>query len=145
MEVYMCLLYGTLQLDINAGNCPYDALQNDVVDAQNAGGCSIVCGDMKARTAEQDDHTQLADLQDFVDVPEEGAYLGADAPQRCSCNKAPTAGTWGDELLKLCWSTELLIVSGQNATGQYTYTSPQGQSVAEYFLASAQHLSSVLT
>ena len=79
---------------VNAGNCPYDTLQNDIVDAQNARGCIVVCGDMNARTAEQDDYTRLADLQDFVDVPEEGAYLGADVPPRCRCDKADTAGTW---------------------------------------------------
>ena len=39
---------------------------------------------MNAKKAEQDDYTRLADiinLQDFVDVPKEGAYLGADNPQ----------------------------------------------------------------
>ena len=83
----------------------------------------------------QDDYTRLADLQDFVDVPEEGAYLGADVPQRCNCDKAPNAGTWGGELLELCRSTELLIVNGRtqgDPTGGYTYTSPQGQSVVDY-------------
>ena len=96
---------------------PHDTLQNDIVDAQNAGGCIIVCGDMNARTAEQDDYTGLADLQDFVDVPEEGAYLGADVPQRCNCDKAPNAGTWGGELLELCRSAELLIVNGEIPLG----------------------------
>ena len=45
-------------------------------------------------------------------VPEEGAYLGADVPQRSNCDKAPTNNTWGEELLELCRSTELLIVNG---------------------------------
>ena len=86
---------------VNANNCPYNTLQNDIVDAQNAGGCIIVCDDMNARTAEQYDYTRLADLQDFVDGPEEGAYLGADVPQRSNYDKAPTNGTWGEELLEL--------------------------------------------
>lgn len=49
-----------------------------------------MCGHMNARTAEQADYTRLTDLQDFVDVPEEGAYihLGADVPQRRNCDKA---------------------------------------------------------
>ena len=73
-QVYLCVCYiAPPSSTVNAGNCPYDTLQNDIVDAQNAGGCIIVCGDMNARTAEQDDYTRLADLQDFVDVPEEGA------------------------------------------------------------------------
>ena len=91
-------------------------------------------------------YTRLADLQDFVDVPEEGAYLGADVPQRSNCDKASTTGTWGEELLELCRSTELLIVNGRtpgDPTGRFTFTSPQGQSVVDYFLVSAQHLSSV--
>ena len=92
-EVYLCVCYiASPSSTFNAGNCPYDTLQNDIVDAQNAGGCIIVCGDMNARTAEQDDYTRHVDLQDFVDVPEEGAYLGADVPQRCNCDNA---GTWG--------------------------------------------------
>ena len=127
---------------VNAGNYPYDLLQNDVVDAQNAGGCIIVCGDMNARTAEQDDYTRFADLQNFVDVSEEGAYLGADVPQRCSCDKAPSAGTWGGELLELCRSTELLIVIGRTLgshRGLYLYQ-PSG---AKCGGVSAQHLSSV--
>ena len=45
-------------------------------------------------------YTRLADLQDFVDVPEEGAYLGADVPQRSNCDKASTTGTWE----KSCWN-----------------------------------------
>ena len=146
-EVYLCVCYmAPSRSPVNTGICPYDMLQNDIIDAQNAGGCIVVCGDMNARTAEQDDYTRLADLQEFVDVPEEGAYLGADVPQRCNCDKAPTAGTWEDELLKLCRSTELLIVNGRtpgDPSGDNTFTSPQGQSVRDYFLVSAQHLSSV--
>ena len=146
-EVYLCVCYiAPSSSTLNASNCSYDTLQNDIVDAQNAGGCIIVCGDMNARTAEQDDYTRLADLQDFVDVPEEGAYLGADVPQRSNCDKASTTGTWGEELLELCRSTELLIVNGRtpgDPTGRFTFTSPQGQSVVDYFLVSAQRLSSV--
>ena len=48
---------------------------------------------MNARAAEQDDYTRLADLQDFVDIPEEEKYLGADVPKRCNCDKACNAGT----------------------------------------------------
>ena len=102
---------------------------------------------MNARTAEEDDCIRLADLQDFVDVPEDGAYLVTDLPQRCNCDKAPNAGTWGGKLLELWWSTELLIVNGRtpgDPTGGYTYTSPQGQSGVDYFLVSAQHLSSAI-
>ena len=66
--------------------------------------------------------------------------FGADVPQRCNCKKAPTIGTWGDELLEIYRSTELLIVSGQtsgDSTGQHTLTSSLGQSVVDYFLVSA--------
>jgi len=37
----------------------------------------IVCGDMNARTAEVDDCIRFADLQGYLDVPDEGAYLNA--------------------------------------------------------------------
>ena len=49
-------------------------------------------------------------------------------------------------MLELCRPTELLIVNGRtpgDPTGEFTFTSPQRQSVADYFLVSAQHLSSV--
>ena len=89
-QVYLCVCYiAPPSSTVNAGNCPYDTLQNDIVDAQNAGGCIIVCGDMNARTAEQDDYTRLADLQDFVDVTEEGAYLGADVPKDATVIRPP--------------------------------------------------------
>ena len=150
-EVYLCVYYiAPSSSTVHASNCPYDTLQNAIVDAQNAGGCIIVCGDINARTAEQDDYTRLADLQDFIDVPEEGAYLGADVPQRSNCDNAPTTGTWGEELLELCRSTELLIANGQTPGAPYREihlhhggASPQKQSVKDYFLVSAQHLSSV--
>ena len=62
-EVYMYVTYVAPSSSIvTAGNCPYDTLQTDIVDAQNAGGCIIVCGDMNARTEKQDDYARLADL-----------------------------------------------------------------------------------
>ena len=76
-EACLCVCYmAPSSSTVNAG----DTLQNDIVDAQNAGGCIIVCGDVNARTAEQVDYTRLGDLQDCIDVPEERAYLGADIP-----------------------------------------------------------------
>ena len=54
----------------------------------------IVRRDMNASTAEQADYTRPADLQDFVEVPEEGAYLGADVAQKRNCDKASGAGNW---------------------------------------------------
>ncbi|DBA98287.1 TPA: hypothetical protein ACH3X1_001208 [Trebouxia sp. C0004] len=81
----------------------------DIVEAKIAGGCIVVCGDMNARTAELDDYIRLADLQDYVDVSDEGAYLNFYVPKRSNCDKKPPgSGTWGCELLELCWFTELL-------------------------------------
>ncbi len=37
---------------------------------------------MNARTAELDDYIIFADLQDYLDVPDEGAYLNAYIPKR---------------------------------------------------------------
>ena len=122
-------------------------MQLDIVEAQNAGGCIIVCGDMNARTAELNDYTRLADLQDYVEVPDEGTYLKTFIPKRSHCDKTfPGSGTWGCELLELCRSTELLIANGQTVgdiKGEYTFTSPHGQSTIDYFIVSAEHLSSV--
>ena len=42
----------------------------------------MVCGDMNARTAELDDDIIFADLQDYLDVPDEGAYLNTYIPKR---------------------------------------------------------------
>ena len=74
-SISVCLLCSTSQLDSNADSCPYDVSQLDIAEAPNAGGCVVVCGDMNARTAELDDYIGLADLQGYVDVPDEGAYL----------------------------------------------------------------------
>ena len=60
--------------------------------------------------------------------------------------KPPGSGTWGCELLELCRSTELLIANGRtlgDVKGEYTFTSPRGQSTVDYFIVSAEHLSSV--
>jgi len=82
-ELYFCICYmAPCSSTANADSNPYDALQLDIVDAQNAGGCIAVCGDMNARTAEEEDHMQLADLQDFVGgLPDEEAYLDKDIPR----------------------------------------------------------------
>ena len=102
---------------------------------------------MNARTAELDDYIRLADLQDYVDVPEEGTYLNSYIPSRSKCDKKPPgSGTWGCELLELCRSTELLIASGRtlgDVKREYTFTSPRGQSTVDYFIVSAEQLSSV--
>ena len=136
-ETYLCVCYvAPRSSTVNAGSCPYDALQLDIVEVQNAGGCTVVCGDMNARTAELDDYIRLADLQDYVDVPDEGAYLNSYIPSKSNCDKKPPgSGTWGCELLELCRSTELLIANGRtlgDVKGEYTFTSPRGQSTVDY-------------
>ena len=70
-DEYLCVCYtASSSSTVNTGICPYDELQNDIVDAQSAGGCIIVCGDMNARseTAEQDascSHMTTLDLLTF--------------------------------------------------------------------------------
>ena len=62
-EMYLCVCYvAPRSSTVNADSCPYDALQLDIVEVQNAGGCIVVCGDMNARTAELNDYIRLADL-----------------------------------------------------------------------------------
>ncbi len=146
--MHLCVCYvAPRSSTVNADSCPYDALQLDIAEAQSAGGCIVVCGDMNARTAELDDYIRLADLQDYVDVLDEGAYLNScDIPSRSNCDKPPGNGTWGCELLDLCRSTDLLIANGRtlgDVRGEYTFTSPRGQSTVDYFVVSAEHLSSV--
>ena len=61
-SVFVCLLYGTFQLSSpcrQLASCPCDTLENDITDAQSAGGRIIVCGDMDGSTAEQDDDVRL--------------------------------------------------------------------------------------
>ena len=48
-----------------------------------------MCRDMNARTAEHADYTRLTDLQDFVKVPEGGAYLGADVAKGAVVTRLP--------------------------------------------------------
>ena len=51
-EMCLCVYYmAPSSSTVNTGTCPYDTLQNDIVDSQNAGRYIIVCGGMNARTA----------------------------------------------------------------------------------------------
>ncbi|DBA91089.1 TPA: hypothetical protein ACH3X1_016054 [Trebouxia sp. C0004] len=70
-------------------------------EAQNAGGCIVVCGDMNAKTAELDDYFRLLIFRTiYADVPDEGAYLNIYVPKRSNCDKSPpSSGTWSCELL----------------------------------------------
>ena len=70
-EVHLCVWHLPAQQSMHAivPMTHFRSLQN-IVDAQNAGGCIVVYCDMNARMAEQDDYTRLADLQDFVNVPD---------------------------------------------------------------------------
>ena len=71
-EVYLCVGYmAPSSSAVHAGtagqlpSCPYDTVEDDITDAQNAGGRIIVCGDMNGSTAEQDDYSRPADVQGF--------------------------------------------------------------------------------
>ncbi len=146
--MYLCVCYvAPRSSTVNADSCPYDALQLDIAEAQNAGGCIVVCGDMNVRTAALDDYIRKSDRQDYVDVLDKGAYLNSYIPSRSNCDKKPpNSGTWSCELLQLCRSTELLIATGRtlgDVGGEYTFTSPRGQSTVDYFIVCAEHLSSV--
>lgn len=100
---------------------------NDIVDAQKAGGCIIVCSDINARTAEQADYTRLVDLQGFVDVPKDGAYLGADVPRSTVVRRLPLQAVGEMSCWSLCRFTELLTVKRRtsgDAAGECSYTTP---------------------
>ncbi len=129
-QIYLCVCYvAPRSSTVNAVSCPYDALQLDIAEAQHAGGCIVVCGDMSARTAELDDYIGLADLQGYVDVPDEGAYLNT-FPREATVTRNPQAAAHG-ELMELCQTTELLIANGRtlgDVKREYILTSPRGQS-----------------
>ena len=56
---------------------------------------------MNTRTAELDDYIRLADLQDYVDVPDEGAYLNSYIPAEATVTRNLQAAAHG---VVSCWS-----------------------------------------
>lgn len=93
------------------------------------------------------DYLQVADLQDHINVPEEGRYLCENITKRRNQDKHEANDTWAPELLGLCQAAELLIVNGRtpgDMEGKFTYSCYAGQSVVDYFIVSADCMPSVV-
>ena len=124
----------------SATPCPYECLQNDVLDYQSRGAQILICGDFNARTAEEPDFVRTAELQPFLPTAPDDEELPDYIPQRRNCDKvAPGSQTWGPELLGFCQQNNLLILNGRTVgdeCGQCTFQSARGKSTVDYFIAS---------
>ncbi|KAA6427587.1 MAG: hypothetical protein FRX49_02250 [Trebouxia sp. A1-2] len=129
---------------------PYECLQNDILQFQGRGANILICGDMNARTAEQDDYIRLSELPPCLDVPDEADDLPDYVQPRHNCDKIwDPSQTWGPELLDLCKDTSLLILNGRTPgddTGKHTFVSKSchGRSAIDYFVASAHCMSATV-
>ena len=98
----------------SATPCPYECLQNNVLDYQSRGAQILICGDFNARTAEEPDFVRTAELQPFLPAAPDDEELPDYIPQRRFCDKvAPGSQTWGLELLGFCQQNNLLILNGR--------------------------------
>ena len=124
----------------SATPCPYECLQNDVLDYQSRGAQILICGDFNARTAEEPDFVRTAELQPFLPTAPDDEELPDYIPQMRNCDKvAPGSQTWGPELLGFCQQNNLLILNGRTVgdeCGQCTFQSARGKSTVDYFIAS---------
>ena len=110
-EVYFCVCYMPDKQSYRKSDAktPYECLQDDILQFQGRGADIIICGDMNARTAEQDDYISLSELPDYLDVPDEADDLPSHIQPRHNCDKVwDPNDTWGSELLELCKDTSLL-------------------------------------
>ena len=97
----------------------------------------IVCGDFNARTA---------NVQPVLELDTLDAYLENNTPFRDSVSSTYTRksedsiiNTFGKSFIEMCSSLDLFIVNGMNggnSQGLFTYVSPHGNSVIDYFLLS---------
>ena len=150
-EVYLAVCYMPQKKDFMnhqkitpATLCPYECLQNDVLEFQSRGAQVLICGDFNARTAEEPDFLRTAELQPFLPTAPDDDELPDYIPHRHNCDKfAPGSQTWGPELLGLCQQNNLLILNGRtpgDEYGQCTFQSARGKSTVDYFIASVKCL-----
>ncbi|DBB13395.1 TPA: hypothetical protein ACH3X3_005128 [Trebouxia sp. C0006] len=72
------------------------AEDDDILQFQGKGADILVCGDINARTAEQDDYIRLAELPPCLDVPDEADDLPDYIQPRHNCDKTlDPSKTWG--------------------------------------------------
>ena len=86
-EVYSCVCYmpqKKLHKSCDA-KTPHACLQDDILQFQGTGAEVLICGDMNARTAEEDDFIKLSELPECLDIPDEAddlpAYISSKAQQ----------------------------------------------------------------
>ena len=83
-----------LQKIIPTAICPYDCLQNDVLEYQSRGAQILVCGDFNARTAEEPDFLKTAELQSFLPTAPDDDELPAYILPRHNQDTASGSHTW---------------------------------------------------
>ena len=102
----------------------------------------LLCGDFNARTGCE--QPKLDDMSNYTPGSEEDVIRGDWADRR---SKDTVVNNFGKSLLNSCFMFDCVILNGccnGNRSGEYTYVSPHGSSVIDYFpmsedLFSANH------
>ena len=122
-------LYDTLEL-----NDGIQILEESILQAvQNEDLYYLLCGDLNARTGCE--QSKLAEV--FTYTP--GCDDNDDGDCTCRCSKDSIVNNFGKSLLNLCFMLDCVIVNGfcdSDVDGQFTYVSPHGSSVIDYFIVS---------
>ena len=93
----------------------------------------LLCGDLNARTGCE--QPKLEEMSNYTP----GSDDNDDGVCRYRCSKDSTVNNFGKSLLNLCFMLDCVIVNGfcnGDANGEFTYVSPHGSSVIDYFIIS---------
>jgi hypothetical protein len=101
--------------------------------------CIMITGDLNARTG----HDQ-AEVEVMMNYMENIDYNNMDEDEFSRCSKDDTINNFGKSLLNLCFLFDVYILNGfcsNNKEGDFTFVSPNGSSVIDYFLIPCNLLS----
>ena len=117
-----------------AAICPYECLQNDVLEYQSKG--AQIYGDFNARTAEVPSFLKAAELQSFLPTAPDDDELPDNIPLR----QFASGGYWGFAIKLISLRIlNKLVLNGKtlgDECGHFTFQSAHGQSFIDYFTAS---------
>ena len=100
---------------------------------QNEDPYILLCGDLNARTGCE--QPKLEEMFNYTP----GSDDNDDGDCRYRCSKDNIVNNFGKSLLNLCFMLDCVIVNGfcnSDGNGEFTYVSPHGSSVIDYFIIS---------
>jgi hypothetical protein len=116
----------------------FQNLAANIVEVQTLRGIILLGGDFNARTEMLLDTIDTNDLCELLQAPElvETEQPGAMAKRQ---THDKSVGSWGHELLDLCYDVGLLILNGQmlgDESGEFTCLANGGRNIVDYIVGS---------